>query len=72
MDVHLDLNITMIRPLDILQQSEYLKEILGISTSAWRNALNPSWSTKISGRGTRATSGTRTASWYPVTESQRC
>ena len=26
MDVHLDLNITMIRPLDELQQSEYLKE----------------------------------------------
>ena len=71
MDVHLDLNMTMIRPLDGLRQSEYLKN-LGISTSAWRNALNPSWSTKISGRGTRATSGTRTASWYPVTESKRC
>ena len=26
MDVHLDLNMTMIRPLDELQQSEYLKE----------------------------------------------
>ena len=26
MDVHLDLNMTMIRPLDGLQQSEYLKE----------------------------------------------
>ena len=26
MEVHLDLNITMIRPLDGLQQSEYLKE----------------------------------------------
>ena len=26
MDVHLDLNITMIRPLDVLQQVEYLKE----------------------------------------------
>ena len=26
MDVHLDLNVTMIRPLDGLQQSEYLKE----------------------------------------------
>ena len=43
-----------------------------ISTSARRNALNPSWSTKTSGRGTRATSGTRTASWCLVTESQRC
>ena len=27
MDVHLDLNMTMIRPLDGLQQVEYLKEI---------------------------------------------
>ena len=27
MDVHLDLNMTMIRPLDGLQQSEYLKEL---------------------------------------------
>ena len=71
MDVHLDLDMTMIRPLDGLQQSEYLKEMV-ISTSAWRNALNPSWSTKINRRGTRATSGTRTASWYPVSESQRC
>ena len=26
MDVHLDLNMTMIRPLDGLQQVEYLKE----------------------------------------------
>ena len=26
MDVHLDLNMTMIRPLDVLQQAEYLKE----------------------------------------------
>ena len=26
MDVHFDLNMTMIRPLDGLQQSEYLKE----------------------------------------------
>ena len=26
MDVHLDLNMTMIRPLDGLQQAEYLKE----------------------------------------------
>ena len=25
MDVHLDLNMTMIRPLDGLQQAEYLK-----------------------------------------------
>ena len=71
MDVHLDLNMTMIRPLDGLQQAKYLKEFR-ISTSAWRSALNPSWSTKISGRGTRSTSGTRTASWYPVTEFQRC
>ena len=30
MDVHLDLNITMIRPLDGLQQSEYLKEFVDI------------------------------------------
>ena len=48
MDVHLDLNMTMIRPLGGVQQAEYLKEF-GISTSAWRNALNPSWSTKNSG-----------------------
>ena len=26
-DVHLDLNMTMTRPLDGLQQSEYLKEL---------------------------------------------
>ena len=71
MDVHLDLSKTMIRPLDGLQQSEYLKEF-GISTSVWRNALNPPASTKISGRGTRATSGLRSALWYPVTESQHC
>ena len=30
MDVHLDLNMTMIRPLDGLQQSEYLKEFANI------------------------------------------
>ena len=30
MDVHLDLNMTMIRPLDGLQQSEYLKEFRDI------------------------------------------
>ena len=30
MDVHLDLNMTMIRPLDGLQQSEYLKEFKDI------------------------------------------
>ena len=30
MDVHLDLNITMIRPLDGLQQSEYLKKFADI------------------------------------------
>ena len=70
MDVHLDLNMAMIRHLDGLQQAEYLKS-LGISLSAWRSAWNPSWSTKSSGRGTRATSGTRTKLWYPVTESQR-
>ena len=29
MDVHLDLNMTMIRPLDGLQQSEYLKYFWG-------------------------------------------
>ena len=71
MDVHLDLNMTMIRPLDGLQQSEYLQEF-GDIYRRWRNALNPSWSTKTSGSGTRATSGTRTASWCLVTESQRC
>ena len=71
MEVHLDLNMTMKRPLDGLQQSDYLRKF-GISTSTWGNALNHSWSTKISGRGTRATCGTRTASWYVVTESQRC
>ena len=30
MDVHLDLNVTMIRPLDRLQQAEYLKEFQNI------------------------------------------
>ena len=72
MDVHLDLNMTMIRPLDGLQQSEYPTGVWGYLPRAWRNALNPSWSTKTSGSGTRATSGTRTASWCLVTESQRC
>ena len=71
MDVRLDLNMTMIRPLDGPQQSEYLKEF-GDIYQRLENASNPSWSTKISGRGKRATSGTRTASWYLVTESQRC
>ena len=70
MDVHLDLNMTMIRPLDGLQQAEYLKEF-GDIYKRLEKRLNPSQSTKSSGRGTRATSGTRTASWYPVTESQR-
>ena len=71
MDVHLDLNMTMIRPLDGVQQVEYLKEFGDIYKRP-RSASNPSWSTKNSGRGTKATSGTRTASWYPVTEFQRC
>ena len=71
MDLDLDVNMTMIRPLDGLQQAEYLKEF-GHIYKRWRNNLKPSWSTKNSGRGTRATSGTRTASWYPVTEFQRC
>ena len=31
MDVHLDLNMTMIRPLDRLQQVEYLKDFADIS-----------------------------------------
>ena len=31
MDVHLDLNMTMIRPLDVLEQVEYLKELGDIS-----------------------------------------
>ena len=33
MDVHLDLNMTMIRPLDRLQQSEYRKEFEDIYKS---------------------------------------
>ena len=32
MDVHLDLNMTMIRPLDGLQQAKYLKEFGDILT----------------------------------------
>ena len=71
MDVHLDLNMTMIRPLDGLQQSEYLKEF-GDIYKRRRNTLNPSWSIKTSGRGTRATYGTGTVLWCLVTESQRC
>ena len=71
MDIHLDLNMTMIRPPDGLQQSEYLKEF-GDIYKRLEKRLEPSSSTKISGRGTRATSGTRTTSWYLVTESQRC
>ena len=71
MEVHLDLNMTMIRPVDGLQQAEYLKEF-GDIYKRLEKRLEPSWSTKSSGRGTRATSGKRTASWYPVTESQRC
>ena len=35
MDAHLDLNMTMIRPLDKLRQVEYLKRF-GTSTNAWR------------------------------------
>ena len=70
-DVHLDLNMTMIRPLDGLQQSEYLKEF-GDIYKRLEKRLEPLRSTKISGRGTRATSGTRTASWCLVIESQRC
>ena len=70
MDVHLDLDMTMICPLDGLQQAEYLKdfgdiykrlekrlELLLVNQEQWKK--------------TRATSGTTTASWYPVTESQR-
>ena len=68
MDVHLDLNMTMTRPLDGLQQSKYLKEF-GDIYKRLEKRLEPSWSTKISGRGTRATSGTRTASWCLLTES---
>ena len=33
MDVHLDLNMTMIRPLDGLQQSDYLKEFGDVSAA---------------------------------------
>ena len=59
MDVHLDLDMTMIRPLDGRKQFEYLRS-LGTSTSAWRIVWNPSWSTRNNGRGTRPTSGMRT------------
>ena len=50
MDVHLDLNMTMIRPLDGLQQSEYLQEF-GDIYRRLEKRLNPSWSTKTSGSG---------------------
>ena len=59
MDVHLDLNMTMIRPLDGLRQVEYLKEF-GTFTNAWRSVWNPSWSTRNGASGTRPTSGMRT------------
>ena len=42
MDVHLDLNITMIRPLDGLQQAEYLKEFGDIYKRLKKLPGNPS------------------------------
>ena len=42
MDVHLDLNMAMIRPPDGIQQVEYLKEF-GDIYNAWRSAWNLSW-----------------------------
>ena len=41
MDVHLDLNMTMIRPLDGLQQSEYLKEFGDIYKAAGETPQTP-------------------------------
>ena len=69
MDVHLGLNMTMIRPLDGLQQADYLKEFGNIYKRLEKRP-DPLLSLKSSGRGARATSAMRTASWYPVTQFQ--
>ena len=59
MDVHLNLNMTMIRPLDGLRQVEYLKEF-GDIYKRLEKRLDPSQSTRNTGSGTRPTSGMRT------------
>ena len=60
MDVHLDLNITTIRPLDRLQQVEYVKEFGDIYKRLEKRLVNPPWLTRNSRSGTRLTSGMRT------------
>ena len=61
--------MTMIRPLDGVQQSEYLKEIGGIY-----KRLEKRLETLLVNQDEwkRATSGRRTASWCLMTEAQRC
>ena len=59
MDVHLDLNMTMIRPVDGRQQVEYLKEFGDIYKRPEKH-LEPALVNRSSGSGTRPTSGMRT------------
>ena len=57
MDVHLDLNMTMIKPLDGLQQVEYLKEFGDIYQRLQKRLET---GRGRPGRGTRPTTGMRT------------
>ena len=59
MDVHLNLNMTIIRRLDGVQQVEYLKEF-GDIYKRLEKSLEPPLVTRSSGSGTRPTSGVRT------------
>ena len=61
LDVHRDLNMTMITPLHGLKQAEYLKEFWDTSKRLQKQP-NPSWATRSSGNETKTTSGMRTAS----------
>ena len=70
MDVHLDLNTTMIRPLDGLQQAEFLKSV-GDIYQRLEKRLEPLQVNREQWKRDKSYLWQEEHSWYPVTESQR-